>query len=179
MTANPHSVLFCCDYNAVRSPMAEGIMKKYYGTRIYVQSAGVRNELEIDGFSVTVCGEIGVELERHRTRSFQEMEEWGDRIDAYDLIVALSPAAMRQAQEYTRYHAIDVEYWPMPPDSHCRTGQVRPGRSASLHASSTPGTRSSRLSRSSSSKRLAPWSSNSWVATWWRISWWRTRRPPA
>ena len=41
------------------------------------------------------------------------MEEWGDRIDAYDLIVALSPAAMRQAQEYTRYHAIDVEYWPI------------------------------------------------------------------
>ena len=40
------------------------------------------------------------------------MEEWGDRIGAYDLIVALSPAAMRQAQEYTRYHAIDVEYWP-------------------------------------------------------------------
>jgi arsenate reductase len=112
LSANPHSVLFCCDYNAVRSPMAEGIMKKYYGSRIYVQSAGVRNELDIDGFSVAVCGEIGVELERHRTRSFQEMEEWGDRIDAYDLIVALSPAAMRQAQEYTRYHAIDIEYWP-------------------------------------------------------------------
>ncbi len=111
MSANPQSVLFCCDYNAVRSPMAEGIMKKYYGSRIYVQSAGVRNELEIDGFSITVCAEIGVELERHRTRSFQEMEEWGDRIDAYDLIVALSPAAMRQAQEYTRYHALDVEYW--------------------------------------------------------------------
>ena len=27
--------------------------------------------------------------------------------------MALSPAAMRQAQEYTRYHAIDVEYWPI------------------------------------------------------------------
>ncbi|MEO0914614.1 MAG: low molecular weight phosphatase family protein, partial [Pseudomonadota bacterium] len=24
----PSSVLFCCDYNSVRSPMAEGIMKK-------------------------------------------------------------------------------------------------------------------------------------------------------
>ena len=45
-------------------------------------------------------------------RSFHEMEEWGDRIGSYDLIVALSPAAMRAAQEYTRYHAIDVEYWP-------------------------------------------------------------------
>jgi protein-tyrosine-phosphatase len=113
VTAQPTSVLFCCDYNAVRSPMAEGIMKKYYGTRIYVQSAGVKNELDVDGFSVAVCAEIDVELDRHRTRSFQEMEEWGDKIDAYDLIVALSPAAMRQAQEYTRYHAIDVEYWPI------------------------------------------------------------------
>lgn len=113
MSPNPTSVLFCCDYNAVRSPMAEGIMKKFYGTRIYVQSAGVRNELEVDGFSVAVCAEIGVELQRHRVRSFHQMEEWGDKIDAYDLIVALSPAAQRQALEYTRYHAIDVEYWPI------------------------------------------------------------------
>ena len=113
MVANPQSVLFCCDYNAVRSPMAEGIMKKYYGTRIYVQSAGVKSDMEIDGFSVAVCAEIGVALERHRSRSFQDMVEWGDRIDAYDLVVALSPAAMRQAQEYTRFHALDVEYWPI------------------------------------------------------------------
>ncbi len=113
MSDIPQSVLFCCDYNAVRSPMAEGIMKKYYGSRIYVQSAGVKNELDIDGFSVAVCAEIGVHLERHRVRSFQEMEEWGDRIDAFDLIAALSPAAMLFAQEYTRYHAIEVEYWPI------------------------------------------------------------------
>ena len=113
MEANPQSVLFCCDHNAVRSPMAEGIMKRYYGARIYVQSAGVRNDLDIDGFSIAVCAEIGVEIERHRTRSFRDMEQWGDRIDAYDLVVALSPAAMRQAQEYTRYHALEVEYWPI------------------------------------------------------------------
>ena len=87
-------------------------MKKYYGTRIYVQSAGVRNELEVDGFSVAVCAEIGVPLDNHRVRSFHEMEEWGDRIGSYDLIVALSPAAMVAAQEYTRWHALDVEYWP-------------------------------------------------------------------
>jgi protein-tyrosine-phosphatase len=113
LEATPQSVLFCCDHNAVRSPMAEGIMKKYYGARIYVQSAGVRSDFDIDGFSVAVCAEIGVRLERHRTRSFEDMEQWGDRIDAYDLVVALSPAAMRQAQEYTRYHALDVEYWPI------------------------------------------------------------------
>jgi arsenate reductase len=92
--------------------MAEGIMKKNYGTRIYVQSAGVKNDLEIDGFAVAVCAEIGVELHRHRVRSFHDMEEWGDRIGSYDLIVALSPAAQRAALEYTRWHAIEVEYWP-------------------------------------------------------------------
>ncbi len=113
MSPNPTSVLFCCDYNAVRSPMAEGMMKKFYGKRIYVQSAGVKNELEVDGFSVAVCAELGVTLDKHRVRSFHQMEEWGDKIDAYDLIVALSPSAQRQAQEYTRYHALDVEYWPI------------------------------------------------------------------
>ncbi|MGM0659725.1 MAG: low molecular weight phosphatase family protein, partial [Pseudomonadota bacterium] len=51
----PQSVLFCCDHNAVRSPMAEGIMKKFYGTDTYVQSAGVKSDMEIDGFSVAVC----------------------------------------------------------------------------------------------------------------------------
>lgn len=106
-------MLFCCDYNAVRSPMAEGLMKKFYGAHIFVQSAGVKNELEIDGFSVAVCAEAGVALERHRVRTFTQMEEWGDRIESYDLIVALSPAAQRQAQEYTRYHAIDIDYWPI------------------------------------------------------------------
>jgi len=107
----PTAVLFCCDYNAVRSPMAEGIMKKYHGKQVYVQSAGVKNERDIDGFSVAVCEEIGVKLVSHRARSFDEMEEWGDQIDQFDLIVALSPAAQRKAQEYTRTFAIDVEYW--------------------------------------------------------------------
>ena len=111
--ADPTSVLFCCDHNAVRSPMAEGIMKKLYGTRIYIQSAGVKSDLEIDGFCISVCEEIGVELERHRVRSFEDMEEWGDDISAYDLVIALSPAAQRQALEYTRTNSLEVEYWPI------------------------------------------------------------------
>ena len=56
----PQSVLFCCDHNAVRSPMAEALMKKLYGIDIYVQSAGVMNDLEIDGFAIAVCAEIDV-----------------------------------------------------------------------------------------------------------------------
>ena len=58
----PGSVLYCCDHNAVRSPMAEGLMKQLYGQRVFVQSVGVKNDMEIDGFSVAVCKELGIEL---------------------------------------------------------------------------------------------------------------------
>ncbi|WP_147107436.1 low molecular weight phosphatase family protein [Tateyamaria sp. syn59] len=109
----PQSILFCCDHNAVRSPMAEGIMKKFYGTGTYVQSVGVKNDMEIDGFSIAVCQELGVELSRHRSRSFDEMEDWGDDLSSFDLVVALSPASQRRALELTRYFHLDVEYWPI------------------------------------------------------------------
>ncbi len=109
----PQSVLFCCDHNAVRSPMAEGIMKKFFGTGTYVQSVGVHNDMEIDGFSVAVCQEMDVELSRHRSRSFDEMEEWGDDLSSFDLVIALSPASQRRALELTRFFHLDVEYWPI------------------------------------------------------------------
>ena len=93
--------------------MAEGIMKKLYGTGTYVQSVGVINDLEIDGFSISICEEIGVELSRHRSRSFDEMEKWGDDLSSFDLIVALSPASQRRALELTRLFHLTVEYWPI------------------------------------------------------------------
>ncbi|SLN60443.1 Protein ArsC [Aquimixticola soesokkakensis] len=109
----PTSVLFCCDHNAVRSPMAEGLMKKIYGQTLYVQSAGVRNDMDVDGFAVAVCHELGVELSRHQARSFEEMQDWGDDISSYDVVIALSPASQRMALELTRFFHLEVEYWPI------------------------------------------------------------------
>lgn len=88
-------------------------MKKFYGTDTYVQSVGVRGDLEIDGFAIAVCQEIDVELSRHRSRSFDEMEQWGDDLSSFDLVVALSPASQRRALELTRYFHLEVEYWPI------------------------------------------------------------------
>jgi protein-tyrosine-phosphatase len=93
--------------------MAEAIMKKFYGTGTYVQSVGVTNDMEIDGFSIAVCNEIGVELSRHRSRSFDEMEQWGDDLSSFDLVIALSPASQRRALELTRFYHLAVEYWPI------------------------------------------------------------------
>jgi len=88
-------------------------MKKFYGMDVYVQSAGVKSEMEIDGFTVAVCQEMGVELERHRVRSFDEMAQWGDDLSSFDLVIALSPASQRQALELTRLFHLEVEYWPI------------------------------------------------------------------
>ena len=88
-------------------------MKKFYGAGTYVQSVGVHDDMEIDGFSIAVCKEIGVELSRHRSRSFDDMEQWGDDLSSFDLVVALSPASQRRALELTRVFHLEVEYWPI------------------------------------------------------------------
>jgi len=110
--ALPGSVLFCCDHNAVRSPVAEGLMKKLHGGRVFVQSAGVHHDLEVDPFMVSVAAELDVDISRHRAKSLDEMDQWGDDMASYDLIVALSPASQRRALEYTRHLSIEVIYWP-------------------------------------------------------------------
>lgn len=88
-------------------------MKKFYGAETYVQSVGVHNDMEIDGFAIAVCQEIGVELSRHRSRSFDEMEQWGEHLSSFDLVVALSPVSQRRALELTRIYHLTVEYWPI------------------------------------------------------------------
>jgi protein-tyrosine-phosphatase len=112
MAALPGSVLFLCNHNAVRSPLAEGVMKKLFGRKVFVQSAGVREDFDTDGFMIAAAAEIGVDLSRHRPRSVETMEKWGDDVGSFDLIVALSPAAQRLALEYTRHNAVEVDYWP-------------------------------------------------------------------
>ena len=93
--------------------MAEGLMKKFYGQETYVQSAGVKSDMDVDGFTVAVCEEMGIELSRHRARSFDEMEQWGDDLGSFDVIVALLPASQRAALELTRTHALEVLYLPI------------------------------------------------------------------
>ena len=87
-------------------------MKKLHGRGVFVQSTGVHHDVETDPFMVAVAAEIGVDLSRHQPKSFDEMEQWGDDIGAFDLIIALSPASQRRALEYTRHYSVEVAYWP-------------------------------------------------------------------
>ena len=108
---NISSVLFCCNYNSVRSPMAEGIFKKLIGRKIFVQSAGVFDTLEIDGFTVKVCNEINVKLNKHRVRSLREMEKEGGFIGSFDLIIPLTKESSEETYKYSRYSSVMIEDW--------------------------------------------------------------------
>ncbi|MDH3474332.1 MAG: arsenate reductase ArsC [Rhodospirillales bacterium] len=101
----PDAVLFSCTRNSVRSPMAESLLKHLLGHRVYVDSVGVR-PLEIDPFAVEVMDEIGIDLSKHRAKSFDDLED-----TSYDLIVSLSPEAQHKAVELTRTMACEVEFW--------------------------------------------------------------------
>jgi protein-tyrosine-phosphatase len=108
MAELPGAVLFVCNYNAVRSPMAEGLLKQLLGGQVFVDSVGVRQADRPDPFMVAVMDELGIDLSRHKPKSFDDLE---DEAESYDLVITLSPQAQHRALELTRYAAIDVEFW--------------------------------------------------------------------
>ncbi|MEX0923384.1 MAG: arsenate reductase ArsC [Rhodovibrionaceae bacterium] len=101
----PGAVLFACTHNSVRSPMAEGLLKRLLGHKVFVDSVGVRDG-EVDGFAVAVMRELDIDISKHHAKTFDQLED-----TSFDLIVSLSPEAQHSAVELTRTMACDVEYW--------------------------------------------------------------------
>lgn len=109
MGALPGSVLFACDRNTIRSPMAEAILKHLVGHRVYADSVGVQPDgNEVDGFAIAVMQEIGLDIARHNPKSFADLRDM-----SVDLIVTFTPRAQHRALEFTRSLACEVEYWPI------------------------------------------------------------------
>ena len=106
MTRLPAAVLFACTMNAVRSPMAEALMKHLWGQRVFVDSVGVRSGGKVDGFVITVMDEIGLDLRRHSCKTFDGLDD-----GSFDLVISLSPDAQHRAVELTRTNACTVEFW--------------------------------------------------------------------
>ena len=105
MTNPPSAVLFACNMNSIRSPMAEGLLKFMQGDRIFIDSVGVRPK-DVNGFGIAVMEEIGIDISTHNPKSFDDLED-----SYFDLVITLSPEAQHQAIEMTRVMACDVEFW--------------------------------------------------------------------
>ena len=104
---SPGAVLFACNLNCVRSPMAAALLRSMHGGRIFVDCCGLRPGEEIDPFVVSLMDEIGLDVSSHRPKSFAELED-----ASFDLVVSLTPEAHHRALEFARGLAMDVEYWP-------------------------------------------------------------------
>jgi protein-tyrosine-phosphatase len=109
MSMLPGAVLFACNHNRVRSAMAEGLMKRLFGDRVYVDSCGVKagDEGEPDPFVVAVMDEAGIDMTGHRSKTFDDLEE-----TSFDTVISLTPEAQHRAVELSRGRAVDIEYWP-------------------------------------------------------------------
>ena len=102
------SVLFICNFNAVRSPMAEVLMKHYLGDKIFIDSVGLRPETdEANPFTISVLDEVGLDLSSHVPKSFDELND-----ASYDLMITLSPDSHHKALQMTRTMSSIVEFWP-------------------------------------------------------------------
>lgn len=109
----PGAVLFACNFNRVRSPMAESLMKRVLGDRVYVDSCGLRLDPREDGqgpdpFAQAVMAELSCDLSAHRPKTFDHLDA-----DAFDLVISLTPEAQHRAVEMTRGRASEIEYWPI------------------------------------------------------------------
>jgi protein-tyrosine-phosphatase len=106
--AKPASVLFVCTMNAVRSPMAAGLLRRLKGREIYVESAGVFAG-ELDPLAAHVMAEIGIPLSEHRPK---RCEDFGKI--PFDLVVALSAEAENHAKAMGNGGRIEVWRTPDP-----------------------------------------------------------------
>lgn len=52
--------------------MAEGIMKRFHGSRIFVDSVGVHTG-EPDPFMIEVMEEVGVDMSHHTPKTFDQL----------------------------------------------------------------------------------------------------------
>ena len=109
MASLPGAALFACNLNRIRSPMAQGLMRRRFGNQIYVDSCGLRvgHDDGVDPFTLAVMDEIGVDLSAHRGKTFEDVEA-----HAFDLVISLSPEAHHRAVELARGRAVEIEYWP-------------------------------------------------------------------
>ena len=102
------SVLFACNLNSVRSPIAAAIARHYFGHRLRIDCAGVEAG-DLDGFAVAVMAELGIDIAKYRPKTFDKLIE-DEAI--FDLVISLSPEAHHRALEFARDKAMEVEYWP-------------------------------------------------------------------
>ena len=86
-------------------------MKRLYGKRIYIDSAGVEVG-QPNSFVNTIMEEIGIDISGHQSKLLDDIAD-----QEFDLIISFSPAAHRKALAMCEKSGGEAIYWPMPDPS--------------------------------------------------------------
>ena len=67
-------VLFLCTHNSVRSQMAEGLLRAYYGDKYEVYSAGTHPTF-VHPKAIEVMKEINIDISKQYSKSIEDLPE--------------------------------------------------------------------------------------------------------
>jgi len=99
------SILFVCNHNIIRSPMAEALTRHHFGKTVYTASAGVISGTQ-DPFVGAVMAELGIDLQNREPQLLEYLED-----TYFDVIVTLSPTAHHVALTMDDIGVGEVLYW--------------------------------------------------------------------
>ncbi|MEM8937141.1 MAG: low molecular weight phosphatase family protein [Pseudomonadota bacterium] len=105
-----HSVLFACNMNSVRSPMAAALMRRLAGDRMIVDSAGVYKG-DLDPFVEIVMRELDINMRDHEPKAMTTAD-----LSGFDLVIALTEEAEDAALQYVPREKVELWVTENPSD---------------------------------------------------------------
>lgn len=101
-------VLFICQLNSVRSPMAEGLLRKRLGDHVDVQSCGL-TPIDPNDFMLSVMKEIGIDMSSHDPVALADLQD-----EVFDRVIAFTSSAQAAAQTAFEDTDMEIELWAVP-----------------------------------------------------------------
>jgi arsenate reductase len=91
----PVRVLFICHRNAIRSQMAEGLLRRLGGRSFYVRSAGIQAE-PVDLLVIEMMAKLGIDISGHMSKSIDYVIG-----QDFDYIITLCSKAQLHLSEFS------------------------------------------------------------------------------
>ena len=134
MADQPSSVLFVCTFNAIRSPMAEALLRdkaEKAGWELTVSSAGVHTQLT-DGFAIRVMQDIGLDMSHHEGQALSDVA-----LQDFDLVITMSDPARMFMMHFAAGLPIEIEHWQIvePGSAEYETAEDQVAKLASIRDS--------------------------------------------
>jgi protein-tyrosine-phosphatase len=99
-----NSILFVCNINSIRSPMAESILKVWFDKKIFIDSCGIRKG-KIDHMAIEVMAEDNFDLSNHNSKLFSSLQD-----TSFDLIITFTKEAFVEVTSLTKTQDCEIEY---------------------------------------------------------------------